>query len=62
MNLLITILLTVPLFLGAALIFNYCRRRAARTNHGLTSMCHNSGGEMCCSCSDALQKEIKKIS
>jgi energy-converting hydrogenase Eha subunit H len=55
MELLVTLLATIPLFIGAALIVNVCRRRAARTRHPLTAMCHQSGGTMCCSCSSAMQ-------
>ena len=55
MELLLTFLVTIPLFIGAALIVNLCRIRAARTRHPLTAMCHESGGAMCCSCSSAMQ-------
>ncbi len=56
-----TLLLTVPLFVGAALLINVCRRRAARTRHGLTGMCHERGGEMCGCCAAALQQRIGRM-
>ena len=58
MEFLITLIATIVLFIGAALVVNYCRRRAARTRHPLTAMCHQTGGSMCGSCgSTLLQKE-----
>lgn len=55
-----TLLLTVPLLVGAALLINFCRRRVGRTRHGLTGMCHESGGQMCGCCSAALQTRIER--
>lgn len=37
-----------------AVIINICKRRQARTSHGLTGLCHKTGDTMCCSCSAAL--------
>ena len=54
-----TLIFTLILFSGAALMINFCRKNAARTRHGLTSMCHQSGGAMCGSCASALQKKIE---
>jgi len=47
----LTQLLTFSLILGTAVLISYCKRRQARTNHGLSGMCHKSGGAMgsCCS-------------
>lgn len=47
----LSLLLTFSLILGTAVLISYCKRRQARTNHGLTGMCHKSGGAMgsCCS-------------
>jgi hypothetical protein len=46
-----SLLLTFSLILAPALLISYCKRRQARTSHGLTGMCHKSGGTMgsCCS-------------
>jgi hypothetical protein len=43
--------LTFALILGTTVLISYCKRRQARTKHGLTGMCHKSGGAMgsCCS-------------
>lgn len=51
---------TLVLFIGAALIFNYCKRRTARSRHPLSGMCQKDGGTMCCSCSSAAQAMIPK--
>jgi len=56
-----TLLITLPLFGGAALLINFCRRRAARTRHPLTTMCHESGGEMCGCCASSLQSDIPRM-
>lgn len=63
------LLLSITFFsiLATALIVSFCKKRQARTNHGLTGMCHKSGGEMgtCCSAKmfepkkSCLQREIK---
>ncbi len=55
MEFLITLLVTIPLFIGAALVVNLCRKRAGRTRHPLTAMCGKTGDAMCCSCSSAMQ-------
>lgn len=34
----------------AALLINHCKQQANKTRHGLTGMCHKSGGVMCSSC------------
>jgi len=47
----LSLLLTFSCILATATLISYCKRRQARTKHGLTGMCHKSGGEMgsCCS-------------
>jgi hypothetical protein len=55
-----TLLLTVPLLVGAALLINFCRRRVGRTRHGLTGMCHQSGGRMCGCCASSLQSRTDR--
>jgi hypothetical protein len=55
-----TLAFTLVLFIGAALVFNYCKRRTARSRHPLSGMCQKDGGTMCCSCSSAVQAAIQK--
>lgn len=52
------LLITFVTLCGAGLIINYCKKRAARTRHGLTGMCHESGGEMCSCCSSKLLEPV----
>jgi hypothetical protein len=49
--------LTFLILAGLGLFINFCRRRLARTRHGLTGMCHKNGGAMCCSCAQHLKKK-----
>jgi len=42
--------LTICAFLGFAWLLIFCRRRLRRSRHGLTGMCHDTGGTMCPSC------------
>lgn len=53
-ELLITMLIAVPLLIGAALVINVCRLRDGRRNQG-TGCGHQGGG---CGCSSALQQKI----
>jgi len=46
--------ITFSILVAAGLVINFCRRRANRTNHGLTGMCHKSGGTMCSCCGASL--------
>lgn len=55
-----TLAFTLVLFIGAALVFNYCKRRTARSRHPLSGMCQKDGGTMCCSCSSAVKAAIQK--
>lgn len=57
---LITLFFTVVLFVGAALVFNYSKRRTARGRHPLSATCQQTGGTMCCTCTSTLQTTIKK--
>ena len=43
--------LTFSIILATAVLISYCKKRQSKTNHGLTGMCHKSGGAMgsCCS-------------
>ncbi|WP_457575512.1 hypothetical protein [Desulfomarina sp.] len=53
------ILLTTAfcLILTTALVISFCKRRQNRTRHGLTGMCHQSGGAMCGSCASQMQNK-----
>jgi len=53
---LITILITALAFTLVSLLINFCRRRLAKTKHGLSGMCHQTGGEVCNSCSKKINK------
>ncbi len=55
-----TLLATFGCILVVATLINYCKRRQNRTAHGLTGMCHKSGGAMCGSCSSQLRMGEKK--
>lgn len=46
---------TILLF---ALLLNYCRRKLRKTQHGLTGMCHKSGGLTCSSCKNLTEENI----
>lgn len=56
----VTLLFTFCGFVVTALLISYCKRRQNRTRHGLTGMCHKSGGTMCGSCSSQLHPGEKK--
>ena len=46
--------ITFTIFITAAFVINFCKRKVSRTNHGLTGMCHKDGGTMCSCCSEKL--------
>lgn len=54
-DLILTVTITFLLILFTAVLISYCKRRQNRTRHGLTGMCHQSGGTMCSNCSSQLQ-------
>gem|GEM_PF-4659540 len=56
----LTLIISFGLLLAAIFILSYCKRRQSRTSHGLTGMCHQTGGAMCSSCSDKLQLPERK--
>jgi hypothetical protein len=43
--------------LVAALIINFSKRRQRKSPHGLTGMCHKSGGVVCSSCGEKTGKD-----
>lgn len=47
------LLISFCLVLALILFLSFAKRRQGRTRHGLTGMCHESGGEMCGCCSSA---------
>ena len=60
MTFLTYLLTTFGLLLFIAVLISYCKRRQARTHHGLTGMCHRSGGAMCGSCNARLKTTPEK--
>ena len=54
MSYLLLFAITVTAFVLAALIINFAKRSTRRTSHGLTGMCHESGGTMCSSCTSQM--------
>jgi len=56
---LVTLLFTIILFIAAALIFNYCKKRPPRRAGAAGTACqHGSGG---CACTSALQTTLRKM-
>lgn len=47
-------LITLLVMVGGCLIINFCKRRTRKTSHGLTGMCHETGGKMCSCCSSKM--------
>ena len=56
----LTFSLTFGLLLAALFTLSYCKRRQSKTRHGLSGMCHKTGGTMCASCGDNLLHDAKK--
>ena len=55
----ITLACTIVLFVGAALLFNYSKKRSGRTRQAGTAGCHQNG--LGCSCSSAVQRTISRL-
>lgn len=51
---LLLFLITFSVLSACGLIINYAKGRIRKTSHGLTGMCHKSGGTMCSSCSSQI--------
>lgn len=51
---LFTLLLSFVVVVAVMFLVSYCKGRRSG-KHGLTGMCHKSGGAACCSCSEAGQ-------
>lgn len=60
-NYLLLLTITFAVLISAALIINFCKRRAAATSHGLTGMCHKSGGTMCSCCGSKLAASSRSL-
>ena len=56
-----TLGLTVVLFIGAALLFNFCKRNSGRSRPGQAAGCQQSGSHLGCSCSSAVQTTISRL-
>ncbi|MCP4337941.1 MAG: hypothetical protein GY799_03455 [Desulfobulbaceae bacterium] len=60
-----TLAITFSLLLVTVVLLSYCKRRQNKTSHGLTGMCHESGGTMCGCCSSQLlarpAETVKKV-
>ncbi len=56
----LTLAITFSLLLLTAVLISYCKRRQNRTSHGLTGMCHESGGTLCGCCSSKLLSNSAK--
>ncbi len=54
---LLTLLATFFFITTVALLINFCKKKLRKTPHGLTGMCHNSGGAMCSGCSEKIKNK-----
>ncbi|CAK8725633.1 DUF539 domain-containing protein [Candidatus Electrothrix laxa] len=54
---LLTFGVSFMVILVAALIINFSKRRQRKSPHGLTGMCHKSGGVVCGSCGEGVRKK-----
>ena len=50
----LTLTITFVLLPTIGFFIGFSKRRQRQTNHGLTGMCHETGGEMCGCCSSSL--------
>ncbi|WPD22385.1 MAG: hypothetical protein SD837_19625 [Candidatus Electrothrix scaldis] len=50
--LLLTIGISFLVIAGCALLINFSKRRQRKSPHGLTGMCHRTGGAVCGKCSE----------
>ena len=57
---LITLLITLPLFGGAALLFNFSKQKTRRSKSLPKGMCQGDGG-LGCSCSSQVQTIIRRL-
>lgn len=50
----LTLTITFVLLLVIGPFISFSKRRQRKTSHGLTGMCHETGGEMCGCCSSSM--------
>ncbi|KJS01961.1 MAG: hypothetical protein VR65_07175 [Desulfobulbaceae bacterium BRH_c16a] len=50
----LTLAISFIFLLAAGGIVSFCKQRYSTTRHGLTGMCHETGGAMCGSCSSQI--------
>ncbi|XCN73412.1 MAG: hypothetical protein Q3M24_01275 [Candidatus Electrothrix aestuarii] len=48
----LTIGISFLVIAGSALLINFSKRRQRKSPHGLTGMCHRTGGAVCGKCSE----------
>jgi len=53
---LLTFGISFMVILVAALIINFSKRRQRKSPHGLTGMCHRTGGVVCGSCGEGAEE------
>lgn len=56
-----TLILTILLFTGAALVFNFSKRKAGRSRPDGAPGCQQNGSHLGCSCSSAVQTTISRL-
>ena len=58
--LLLTLIITFLTIIMVAWLINFCRKRLAKTPHGLSGMCHQKGGKVCSSCMESSGNETRE--
>jgi hypothetical protein len=58
----VLLIISFAVVLVMMLVLSFVKRRQARTSHGLTGICHESGGEMCGCCRAAYTQGKEKCS
>jgi hypothetical protein len=61
-SLLITLLFTAPLLIGAVLLVNFARIRMEKVRHTRGISCASHGTEAGCGCAPRLQQDIPNLS
>ncbi|MEJ2134316.1 MAG: hypothetical protein P8X86_03590 [Desulfofustis sp.] len=56
-----TLGLTIVLFIGAALVFNFSKQKTGRSRPAGSPGCQQSGSHLGCSCSAAVQTTISRL-
>lgn len=59
-HILLTFIICFIFFVGIVFFLNYSRGRIRKTRHGLTGMCHQTGGTMCSTCRDTINKDTSR--